>query len=216
MLMCCEASRNNSCSFNVHMDYMCAMMQENEQKLTSSLEELASRGLVQLLNTCSRSVQEPLNTCSRVSDESTLVANRTEQNLTEQDLTEQNRREIHAHFVRTKFDFQALYFKYPRMIGKSRGLAKCSSQIKTELDYKLLEQAISNYKTHCIKENIDPKFIKHFSTFMSEWRDWCDPKTGATSLQTKPANGIEVSNPWAKDLVDHVSQDLIPDDSEVT
>lgn len=72
----------------------------------------------------------------------------------------------------SKFDFESLYKKYPRKEGKSRGLKICKTQIKTREDYEKLSQAIDNYTSHTRTRVKDSTFIKHFSTFMGEWRDW--------------------------------------------
>ena len=77
-----------------------------------------------------------------------------------------------------KFDFATLYYKYPRHEGKSNGLRKCESQIKTQEDYDDLSFAIDKYKQHCKKTSIQDKFIKLFSTFMNEWKDWLDDDAG--------------------------------------
>jgi len=69
------------------------------------------------------------------------------------------------------FDFASLYNKYPRKEGKSRGLKICKIQIKSEAEYDDLSLAIDNYVEYCSKLK-DSQYIKHFSTFMNEWRDW--------------------------------------------
>lgn len=73
-----------------------------------------------------------------------------------------------------KFDFETLYQKYPRKIGKSKGLDICRKQIKTLGEYEELSQAIDRYKSYIAEHGTDPKYIKYFSTFMNHWRDWID------------------------------------------
>lgn len=84
---------------------------------------------------------------------------------------------------RRVFDFNALYNKYPRKEGKSRGLALCRLQIKTQKDYDELSLAIDRYNAHLRKMNTEPAYYKYFSTFMSSWRDWLDPETGKIEAQ---------------------------------
>lgn len=67
-----------------------------------------------------------------------------------------------------KFDFESLYQLYPRHEGKTEGLKRCRSQIKTPEDYEKLKTAILNYK----QTATDPKYTKHFSSFMSCWQDY--------------------------------------------
>ena len=69
-------------------------------------------------------------------------------------------------------DFESIYKKYPRKMGKQRGMEKCRSQIKTMEDLQKLERAVDNYGRYV--KGTDDQFIKHFSTFMGCWRDWVD------------------------------------------
>jgi hypothetical protein len=86
------------------------------------------------------------------------------------------------------FDFEKLYNDYPRKKGKSRGLKICSKEIKTADDYSALALAITNYKADLVKEKTKPNFVKHFSTFMGEWRDWIEPaimQSSSPAFKTK-------------------------------
>lgn len=71
-----------------------------------------------------------------------------------------------------KLNFDRLYSLFPRKMGKKKGLEKCKRCIKTEAQYLELNLAVENYAKHCKKENIELRFIKHFSTFMASWEDW--------------------------------------------
>jgi len=71
-----------------------------------------------------------------------------------------------------EFDLNLIYSKYPRKVGKTPGLKKLTRQIKTIEDYHLLTKAVENYAIHCSTLRTEPQFIKHFSTWVSEWRDW--------------------------------------------
>lgn len=77
----------------------------------------------------------------------------------------------------SEFDFDSLYSKYPRKEGKTRGLKICATQIKSQDDYQNLSKSIDNYSVYCASKVKDPKFIKHFSSFMAEWRDWIEYKS---------------------------------------
>lgn len=57
-----------------------------------------------------------------------------------------------------------------------------SHELLTQLSW-----AVNNYRHHLERENTEPRFIKYFSTFMGEWRDWTDPKhgTGESFVPTK-------------------------------
>lgn len=73
---------------------------------------------------------------------------------------------------RVNFDFDLVYLNYPRKIGKSKGVEKLKKLIKTKTDYDLLLLSVKNYSE--ISRDVEPKFIKHFSTFVSEWRDYIE------------------------------------------
>jgi len=80
----------------------------------------------------------------------------------------------------SRFDrecFEEVYKNYPRKAGKTPGLKKCAKEIKTAKDLEDLSTAINNYSRHCDRMGYQEKYIKHFSSFMSEWRDWIDPAT---------------------------------------
>lgn len=85
-----------------------------------------------------------------------------------------------AH-VRAPLDFASLYQQYPRKIGKQAGIEKCKKTIKTREDFAALALAVRRYAAHCQREGTEPKFIKHFSSFMNSWRDWCEPDAGTTT-----------------------------------
>jgi hypothetical protein len=49
-------------------------------------------------------------------------------------------------------------------------------------------KASKAYRAVCERDGIDPKYIKHFSTWANSWRDYLDPDYG-TSL-VKPSKGM--------------------------
>jgi hypothetical protein len=71
-----------------------------------------------------------------------------------------------------ELDFDAVYAKYPRKIGKNSGLQKLKRDVKTVEDYELLLRAVENYAREV--SGTEQKFIKHFSTWASSWRDWIE------------------------------------------
>lgn len=71
------------------------------------------------------------------------------------------------------FNFEYIYNAYPRKEGKTRGLEKLKSQIKTEQDYLSLQEAVKNYSEQTAGQ--DKKYIKQFSSFVSVWRDYLEP-----------------------------------------
>lgn len=72
------------------------------------------------------------------------------------------------------FDFDAAYKRFPRKEGKTRGYKIMKREVKSERDFLDLKKAIENYAEYT--KNTELTFIKHFSTFMNEWRDWINPE----------------------------------------
>lgn len=89
---------------------------------------------------------------------------------TEQNTTEQNRTNTCA------FDFESLYLDYPRKKGKKKGLEICEKRISNEKEFELLRRAIGNYREYVMKEKYEPRYIKHFSSFMGSWEEWIEPE----------------------------------------
>lgn len=71
-------------------------------------------------------------------------------------------------------ELERVYVLYPRKIGKSVGMSRLKGSVKTKEDLELLEKAVNNYATYCSTQQIEPRFVKHFSTFASTWRDWVE------------------------------------------
>lgn len=120
-------------------------------------------------------------------------------NNTEQDITEQNNILLDspsAHQAKEILDFERIYAKYPRKIGKQRGMKICKAQIKTPGELESLSLAVDRYVRHLTLTGTESRFIKHFSTFMNEWRDWLDPNIGEVSKieQIKPKTRLTAAD----------------------
>lgn len=83
----------------------------------------------------------------------------------------------------SKSDLENVYELYPRKEGKSEGFKKAEAQIKTPEDLENLKRAVMIYR-----EKADPAYLKHFSTFMTSWRDCLDPDYGERPVIKKLAN----------------------------
>lgn len=105
------------------------------------------------------------------------------------DTTEQTIQTPASTSLRSDFDFLKLYEKYPRKIGKQKGLRKCKLEIKTADDYEKLSLAIDRYVAKINQDKTEARFIKHFCTFMADWRDWTDPETGSVVNVAKTESG---------------------------
>jgi hypothetical protein len=83
-------------------------------------------------------------------------------------------------------DFEEAYRLYPRKEGKKRGLEICGRQIKTAEGLQQLLGAIRKYSAHLRANGTEPKFVKHFDTFMGSWTDWIDPDAGKVRVLEPP------------------------------
>lgn len=77
-------------------------------------------------------------------------------------------------------DLELIYKSYPLKKGKHKGFEKAKREIVSAKELEELEFAVNAYKADVERNKTKPEYIKHFSTFMSEWRDWLDPETGSS------------------------------------
>lgn len=105
----------------------------------------------------------------------------------------------------TDEQLEALYKKYPRKSGKTDGIAKARKDIRSEQDLFNLEAAIDKYTQVLTRDKTDPKFIRHFSTFMTSWRDWLDEDAGTSTRTNKSfANERDIN---ADDELDQLTRE---------
>jgi hypothetical protein len=83
-----------------------------------------------------------------------------------------------------RFEFDLIYQKYPRKLGKQKGMSLCKAQIKTQDDFVDLSTAVDNYCKYLQANKTEDKYVKHFSTFMASWRDWLDPLAGQVHIKS--------------------------------
>jgi hypothetical protein len=76
--------------------------------------------------------------------------------------------------INTKYDFDALWVKYPRKMGKHDALRCFKAQVKTPQDYQSIIKALDNFLKSDVVRG-DQKFIPHGSTwFNNRWRDYIE------------------------------------------
>jgi len=92
-------------------------------------------------------------------------------------------------------DFEAIWQKYPRRVGKTDARERFLRLIKTPEDFAELERAVENYTTECRAKQTEEKYIKHLASFLGtadapRWRDWVSPEAsqsfGANALDWTP------------------------------
>lgn len=93
------------------------------------------------------------------------------------------RREEEIHTVRSRapsFDLESVYRKYPRKKGKTPGMKKLKTDIKTPEDLQNLEKAIVRY---CQSPDVQRGYVMNFDTFARQWRDWLDEDAGTSTVE---------------------------------
>lgn len=80
-------------------------------------------------------------------------------------------------------NLESIYSLYPRKMGKSRGM-KTLKKLKQD-SYKDLRAAVINYRNYVIQQELEPKYIKLWSTFANEWEDWIEPPMVINAVQER-------------------------------
>jgi hypothetical protein len=111
-----------------------------------------------------------------------------------------------------RFDFEALYARYPRKRGKAAGLKLCHKHIRSEADYGQLARAVDTYARECMGK--DPQYVMHFSKFMGGcWRDYVQPESPTVSTPGPARAQLYkppvVASPVAPDAVRDMAKDLL-------
>lgn len=167
VFMLCAASLNSNSGIYQHNDQACDRKSGIDKSVFSrTIKKLKRLKVVELRS--QHGCYTDAASCLTTIQDKTIQDKQTNNNLPDSAFAEPRR----------FFDFDALYKKYPRKEGKSRGMAACKTQIKTQSDFDLLSKAIDRYSEFVKTKLSDAKYIKHFSTFMTTWRDWLDPATG--------------------------------------
>lgn len=71
-------------------------------------------------------------------------------------------------------EVDAAYQAYPRKVGKTRGMRKLLADLKPGEGPDLL-RAAENYAAYVRGQRTEEQYVKHFSTWAGEWRDWINP-----------------------------------------
>ncbi len=168
LILICEVSKKNKDTVDMSLHYIAALRTTTVQKIAKDLQELARRGVV--VTAKSRGLVAE----GRASATKSLATYIHTDRQTDRHNTIADRRPA--------LDFLLIYSAYPRKEGKQRGMALCKAQIKTQEDFDSLASAVKRYVEHIKSQAIEPKFIKHFSSFMfgGHWRDWLDLQTGTS------------------------------------
>lgn len=106
----------------------------------------------------------------------TIPHNLKEVNLKEVNLNHQQPANAGVSFTVTQLKemFDKIWVRYPRREGRSEAYRHFAATIKNEQDYKNIKIALVQYVNYITKEKIEPKYIKHGSTWFNNWKDWIE------------------------------------------
>jgi hypothetical protein len=79
-----------------------------------------------------------------------------------------------------------LYRRYPKKRGKAAGIKRLAGMVKTQDDLDSVTRALDTYLRYLKREATEPRYILHFSSWVSEWRDWLDNDAGKIVLVSSP------------------------------
>lgn len=79
--------------------------------------------------------------------------------------------DINKTVVKGRFDFEILWFIYPKKLGKKEAERHFYASVKTDQDFTEIKTALNNFKSSRVAKG-DPQFIPHGATFFNNWRDW--------------------------------------------
>lgn len=67
-------------------------------------------------------------------------------------------------------EFDVLWGKYPRPIGRKAALAHFKATVTTAADLDAIGVALGRYLIHAA--TLEPQYVQHGSTWFNNWRDW--------------------------------------------
>ena len=82
--------------------------------------------------------------------------------------------------------FSEFWAEYPRSIGKAQTMKRFKNKVKRSEQAQLM-QAVGNYKLHISRQKTELQYIKHASTFLTNWKDWLDESLELTNADAEPS-----------------------------
>lgn len=168
----CRASKENSGTVLIDFDRAARVRKLKKGEIQSALKKLQELQIVHV----------DVTPTLRARDGDVTGAGPTERNGTERDGTEP-----------LDFDFEAIYKKYPRKMGKTAGMKTCRREITNPEEYAKLKLSVERCAKHHADQGTEKQYIPYFSTFMSGWEDSLDADYG-TSVTT-PSGPLVTKRP---------------------
>ena len=168
VVILCEASKQNRGDIEFDVDWLAEIARVKKGQIESLLRFLEEKPII------SKSLPRAAAECRHTTPTYERTNDTYERTNIHADSPPRDRRPSVS-------DFETLYVKYPRKEGKAKGILACKAQIQSLEDMAALSAAIERYAEHVKRNATEPRYIKHFSTFMSSWRDWLDPEAGTAA-----------------------------------
>ena len=172
LYLLCQASKKNNETFTINFDHAKIVGRISEKVLKSTISKLKALGKIRYEHVTNKHVDV------------------TDQHVDVTSTCSTDGRNERTKRTNSDFDFEKVYGEYPRKEGKTDGMKKCHSDIKSQIEYEDLIKAVAKYAKTCREERREKKYIKQFSTFMSTWRDWI-PKLEEKKEHPKPDPWLE-------------------------
>jgi hypothetical protein len=199
----CLASKKNTPTITLSLAHAKAIGRFDEQTIANSLSKLVESETIIISNTSSARVTRTLRARNvhgrarivdvtrtlrarnvhdtRTGEHVSLRTNERTNEQTNNTNTEPSEIEkLEQPLNKGGIDLLKIYNAYPRKVGKSKGLQFLNKDIKTPEEADRCLAAVQKYKAALVENGTDGKFIKHFSTFAHEWRDWAEPDAGSS------------------------------------
>lgn len=173
----CEASQNNKATVTINIAHLEKIGGIKLKDFDSALFKLQRNGTIDT-NLQERRVE--VTPTLRGRNEHDTGTGATDERTNERTITP-----ISGLRQTENFDFESVYAAFPKQVGKKKGISRLKAQIRTQEDFVAVTLACANYVAYCQRQKLEHRFIKHFSSWTSEWEDWIDKSHG---------NGHDFSN----------------------
>lgn len=71
--------------------------------------------------------------------------------------------------------FESIWRRYPRPKGKKAAFRHFLASVKTDEDWRRINQALDNYLAELKRDHVETKFVRHASTWFNDWESWLVP-----------------------------------------
>lgn len=174
-----QASKKSSGMINVNFAHAQRVGRLTKRDLDSAIEKLQALSIITVHVTDTLRARNADVTDAYATDRQTDITDKTDTRTVTASLNE-------------------IYQLYPNKKGKQRGMKLAAKLSPGQLPW--LHQAVVNYSAECRRLKTEPRYVKHFSTFMACWEDYVEsegkPERSQPVLKTFDEHGnvIEVAN----------------------